>query len=127
MNVFDSPNRHLQYLVRMMLDPAASQDQLEQSLQALHDVLYTLADDGLGLWDQGDTPLSTGIAIGPAAAISCLHDTWRTVKFLRGIYRAIRDLQARFAKTKIHVVDAGCGPLATLVLPLCALGLFPNS
>ncbi len=67
------------------------------------------------------TQLETGRATSPADAVNCFSDTMRTVKHLRGVHQAIRDLLDIFPGEQLHVVYAGCGPFAPLVLPLCAL------
>ncbi len=67
------------------------------------------------------TRLQTGKATSPADAVNCFSDTLRTVKYIRGGYQAIQDLQKIFPNERLHVVYAGCGPFAPLMLPLCAL------
>ena len=62
----------------------------------------------------GETITSNGIAISPTMAAMCLDDFARTVAFIRGSHDAIRDLQGR----PLHVLYAGCGPLAPLAIPL---------
>lgn len=62
----------------------------------------------------GDLSLSSGIAIGPAAAAQCILDPGRTVAFLRGVHRAIE----RGAR---EIVYAGTGPYAPLLIPLSTM------
>lgn len=64
------------------------------------------------------TFLDGGEAISPYDAATCLSDIWRTACYLRGIYSAIRAAQTHFAGERIHILYAGCGPYATLLLPL---------
>lgn len=65
--------------------------------------------------------LATGVAISSSAAAHCLLEFGRTTAFLRGIRKAITDLQERFPGERLHVLYAGCGPYATLLTPLLRL------
>ncbi|MEH6582293.1 MAG: hypothetical protein V7754_10190, partial [Halioglobus sp.] len=69
-----------------------------------------------------DAMLGTGVAINPQAAAHCVKDYRRSVVFIRGVYAALKVLRKRFPDTPIQVLYAGCGPFATLLLPL--LGRF---
>ena len=64
---------------------------------------------------------SGGIALSSFDAALCLDDYIRTTRFLKGVYAAIQDLFQQFPEQKIHVLYAGCGPYATLMLPLLPL------
>lgn len=62
------------------------------------------------------TILPEGEALSPKTAAGCIFDYIRTIKFLRGIKKAI-DNQLKI-KSKIKVMYVGTGPLAPLLLPL---------
>lgn len=66
---------------------------------------------------QTNIQLENGIAIGLNWAASCLDDTIRTQKFIRGTKLAI-DLKLKEGKKPVRLLYAGTGPFATLVLPL---------
>ncbi|MDG1333864.1 MAG: hypothetical protein P8P74_16120 [Crocinitomicaceae bacterium] len=68
--------------------------------------------------DQAHVHLDTGIAIGLKWAASCLDDSIRTQKFIRGTKRAIEDKLK--GKGCVQVLYGGTGPFATLILPLLA-------
>lgn len=64
-----------------------------------------------------DTHLASGKAISPLGAARCVREYRRTAVFLQAMAAVIDDVRARFPGETIHVVEAGCGPLAPLALP----------
>lgn len=77
-------------------------------------------DDGIGREGKvltTPTTLATGQAISPQRAALCVREPRRTVVFLQAMDAAIRAARARFPGETLHVVEAGCGPLAPLTLP----------
>lgn len=66
----------------------------------------------------GDELLPTGVAINPQAAAHCVADYGRTVAFIRGVNAAIAALLPRVDSGPLKILYAGCGPFATLLLPL---------
>jgi len=54
-------------------------------------------------------------------AAMCADDFARTVVFLRGVHAAIHDRRSRFGHRPVRVLYAGCGPYATLALPLMSV------
>ncbi|MEM7116123.1 MAG: hypothetical protein AAF614_27040 [Chloroflexota bacterium] len=101
-------------------DPATIQATIQQ--------LHGLFSDATGV--RGDQPmpdqttdtfLPNGRAISPGGAAACLLDLHRTVQFLRGTHAAIEAALQRFPEQPIHIVYAGCGPFALLLLPLTTI------
>ncbi|MES2132342.1 MAG: hypothetical protein V4506_08325 [Bacteroidota bacterium] len=65
--------------------------------------------------------LQGGIALSSYDAAICLDEFIRTARFLKGTYLALRELQKRFPGQQLNILYAGCGPYATLILPLLPL------
>lgn len=113
--------QRLSAATRMLLRPDSSHGAL---FDAVHAMLALFAEIS-GLSDQdGSTAdlaascLPDGTAISPRDAARCLLDFYRTTCFLRGMHAAINTARQRFPGQTIEIVYAGCGPYATLVLPL---------
>lgn len=107
-------------LLPTLCDPDASFGEAHAAVQALHRELAAVTGI-VGIEDQAThgegTRLPGGKAISPAHAAQCLREPTRTVKFLRGVESALRDLAAR-VEGPVRVLYAGCGPYGTLLLPL---------
>lgn len=71
--------------------------------------------------DQTEMVLKGGIALSFDHAADCLQDYHRTARFIKGVYLAIHELLLRFPDQKINILYAGCGPFATILLPLLPL------
>ena len=65
----------------------------------------------------------SGIAISAVEASHCTTDYLRTTRFIKAVYGALTELMKRFPHQKLRILYAGCGPYATLVVPL--LPFFP--
>jgi len=96
---------------------ACLHDALDQFAQICSDASGIVPDASFDSWAD-DTFLDGGMAINPQAAAYCIKDYQRSVMFIRGVYAAIKVAQKRFANTPIKILYAGCGPFATLLLPL---------
>lgn len=68
-----------------------------------------------------ETLVSGGVALSSFEASICIDDYLRTARFIKGVYQAIKELSKRFPDQKIHILYAGCGPYATLLLPILPL------
>jgi len=112
--------RHLRQITDELLlqnDPKKL-DEAVNRLHLLFSALSGIDDDTDGTWSSCDTLLSNGLAISPKDAGRCAVDSARTSKFLRGIYAALLKAQTRFPSGPIEILYAGCGPFATLAIPL---------
>ncbi len=61
-----------------------------------------------------------GYAIGLTWAAMCIMDIMRTKKFVDGLLQAVCDVRKTNGNKPVHILYAGTGPFATLVLPLTA-------
>ena len=70
---------------------------------------------------RGETQTSNGLALSPTMAAMCAEDYVRTIAFIRGIHAAIVEVRQRFPDRPVRILYAGCGPYATLAVPLMTL------
>ncbi|WP_430885037.1 phytanoyl-CoA dioxygenase [Fusibacter sp. JL216-2] len=97
-------------------------DELKEAVDASYDLYRSVS----GLRE--DAPASreavflpTGKAIDSFEAGMCVKEFMRTKKFVAGLYEAILEAQNRFPNRKIHILYAGTGPFATLMLPMTSI------
>ncbi|WP_147300552.1 SAM-dependent methyltransferase [Tenacibaculum gallaicum] len=64
---------------------------------------------------RNNVQLENGVAIGTLWAANCLDDLERTLKFIKGIDIAIQEKIQQ--KDSLHILYAGTGPFASLILP----------
>ena len=115
----------LKNIADTLLDEASPPAQLQAALKAFVQLCSAVGgvipDRDFDAW-AGDSLLQDGVAISPEAAAHCVHDTQRSVVFIRAVFAAIKTAKKRFANGPIDILYAGCGPFATLLLPI--LGRF---
>lgn len=119
------PTNLLAKLCHVILDENSSQ----QSMHAALDDFAALCSQETNIqpnptfsaWAE-DTFLEQGLAINPQAAAFCIKDYQRSIIFIRAVYAAINDTLCAKKSRPINILYAGCGPFATLLLPI--LGKF---
>ncbi len=104
-----------------ILDEGSTPDALRKALKGFASLCADIGgvrpDPSFDAWAD-DALLANGVAINPQAAAHCVLDYQRSVTYLRGVYAAIGKLQQRFCDAPLEILYAGCGPYATLLLPL---------
>ena len=61
----------------------------------------------------------TGMALGTLWAALCVDDMIRTKMFVKGLIEAVEDIMKK-KEGPVHILYAGTGPFATLILPTLA-------
>jgi len=90
---------------------------MDQFAEHCRGITGVIPDPTFDAWAD-DTELNSGVAINPQAAAFCIKDYARTLQFIRGIFSALKDIKDKpFLNTR-SVLYAGCGPFATLLLPI---------
>lgn len=112
-------------ITKIILDLNSSNEQLHRALDQFAKMCSAISniepDPTYTAWSD-DTFLSQGVAINSRAAAYCIKDYQRSVAFIRGVYAALKVLRQRAgAQSRTKILYAGCGPFATLLLPLLHL------
>lgn len=71
--------------------------------------------------DEGASVTANGKAVSPTTAAQCAEDVERTRIFMQGVYAAVQQKLASAAAEPVHVLYAGTGPFALLLVPLLPL------
>ncbi|WP_316821658.1 hypothetical protein [Pedobacter gandavensis] len=95
--------------------------EIYDDLHELHELYASHTSISAGDMNDTDILLPSGKAISPTGAAHCLLELQRTAVFIRGIYKAILQLQESFPDQQLHILYAGCGPYATLITPFTTL------
>jgi len=90
--------------------------------------MITILVDSQAIWSAspeyisgGETRTPNGLALSPTMAAMCADDFVRTIEFIRGTHAAIVDIREQFPDRPARVLYVGCGPYATLAVPLMAM------
>lgn len=112
----------LRKLTLDLLDPAHSKSALIPQATALRQMLERRSalpgPEAIALGNT-QTLLESGLAISPIKAALCARECFRTIAFIKGLGMAISE--ARRPGRAVRVLYAGCGPFATLALPLMSV------
>jgi hypothetical protein len=105
----------------IFLAPFEHYGHITRAITNLEEVFYTIT--GLNPFSRppeydGESQTEQGVAIAPNFAGMCVREFMRTWYFLKGMYMGIKTAGASFPGECIRVLYAGCGPFATLFIPL---------
>ena len=113
-------SKYVEILMSTTAFPSAQREAAQAWFRWAMDVLDLPVDTDPSTPDhlfEQDTVFDNGKAINPRSAARCVQEYLRTARFLRAMDEAIRTTASRFPGETIHVLEAGCGPLAALSLP----------
>ena len=100
------------------LDDELNYCALSKAAKAYQDLLLGICNRDLTDPDaKSNIQMPNGMALGTFWAFKCIDDLVRTKRFIKGIEKASRRKLTE-KDGKIHVVYAGTGPFAALILPL---------
>ncbi|RLK06542.1 SAM-dependent methyltransferase [Tenacibaculum discolor] len=86
------------------------------ALKEYKQLLFRISNEDINnVEHRNNVQLENGVAIGTLWAANCLDDLVRTYKFIRGIEVAIQE--KIYQKDSLHILYAGTGPFASLMLP----------
>ena len=114
------PFQELKGIVKKLVDEQNPVHTLMPEVQALSELFLRLGayQKKPNITDQ-EIFTGHGLAVSPTMAAMCVDDYVRTVVFMRGLYAAIQSLQK--TTTPVQILYIGCGPYATLALPLMSV------
>ncbi|MCV2487575.1 hypothetical protein OD917_21750 [Flavobacterium sp. SH_e] len=110
--------QELTIIVKSIIDSNTVSEQLEsaQQLSCFYKNIISCTHS-----DDNETLVSGGVALSSSGAADCVDDYLRTVSFIKGIHKALTRLFINSPEKNINILYAGCGPYATLILPLLPL------
>ena len=120
----DSVLENLRRLTMSLLDAQRPAYTLRNEVLEIKSIFERLAEP---IYDPardiaaGETRTNRGLAISPTMASMCLDDFARTVQFVRGLCDAIADVRGNVTLRPVRVLYAGCGPWATLAIPVMSV------
>ncbi len=110
----------LREIGNILVHPTEEISSIEKALDAYRSILAKISTIDLDATEHKiNLDFDNGMAIGTTWAAMCLDDILRTKRFIRGLHLAIESLRKE-KHTPVHVLYAGTGPYATLLLPILA-------
>lgn len=112
-------NEELKQITEVLLKPEDDYGEIKRATDDLYNLFLSVSD--LKEEDEScrkDFYLPKGKAIGTVWAAMCIKELLRTKRFIRGVFLGIKHAQEKFTDRSIHIVYAGTGPFATLLMPL---------
>lgn len=117
----------LQKISMHMLNAVEPGEEMRSAAELTDFFLAWQLDQFPSFQEKGSTEqvIRSGIAISTVEASHCITDYLRTTRFIKAVHAALLELMVRFPHQQLRILYAGCGPYATLVVPL--LPFFPPS
>lgn len=112
---------NLKTITQKILSENSDYKTLFDSVQSMLEIYQSITKLNLNEINDDDVMLPSGKAISSIKAAHCVLDLMRTVIFLRGINKAISQLQKDFPGQRLNILYAGTGPFATLLTPFTTL------
>lgn len=113
-----TPIDQLTRISEVLLKDEIDFPELTEAIAAYKKLLLEISEIDLEASEnRKDIHFSNGKALGTTWAVYCIDDIIRTKRFVRGLHKAIEHLKKSRPKP-IHILYAGCGPFATLALPI---------
>jgi len=111
-------NKKLDWVTNIFLQEEDDTIQLASAVQTYRELLTSLSSiDLTSIESSKNLHFKPGMALGARWAVSCIDDQLRTKRFIKAVYLAVTGLLAKGIST-VHIMYAGTGPFAALVLPL---------
>lgn len=108
----------LKRISREILNSRTTQDEIDTTRELGLFYKNMLSSFDINATSTEYTNVTGGVALSPQHAMDCLEDGVRTSRFLKGIYQALKQSQKPTNVDPTVILYAGCGPLATLLIPL---------
>ena len=107
----------------ILLDENLSPYTLRPEVMALKELLLEAQGTPIAYDNpaDGESYTDNGLAVSPKWAEMCLDEFVRTIQFLRGLNTAIQTVKTHSNGQPVRVLYIGCGPFASLALPLMSL------
>ncbi|PSR14490.1 MAG: hypothetical protein C7N36_03860 [Bacteroidetes bacterium] len=111
----------LQEIAAIFLAEELDQVTLSATAKRYRELLFAWAEfDSKNEDFKTDIYIENGKAIGSYWAAACISDARRTRKLIKGVFEAIKYLKTK-NEGPVHILYAGTGPFAALILPLLAV------
>ena len=114
----------LKRLTESLLDPRSPAYSLRPEVVEMTAILASSQTSGIARQKDithRETRTASGLAVSPTMAIMCIDDYVRTIQFIRGTHAAIVAIRKRISGRPVRILYAGCGPYATLAVPLMTI------
>ncbi|AKN30014.1 phytanoyl-CoA dioxygenase [Clostridium carboxidivorans P7] len=114
----NSYKEKLKEITRILLEEEDEYGKIKDTCDDLFRLFLAASELKEDEYSRKEYYLPKGKAIGTFWAGVCVKELMRTKRFIRGIFYGIKKAQEKFPDRTIHILYAGTGPFATLMLPM---------